>query len=243
MFETIKLTHLRNSEFIQFVKTLVQIVNSNDPEVLKIKAQCDDLTALLAVLTGLYKPDLGSAITKEIQDIDARRDDALMGIEMQLKSFAYHFEPAKQEAAQLLITSLATYGSGITRLNYQAESTTIDSIIAKWESHPELVSALTTLSMPAWVTELKTVNTLFDQRYIDRLKEDAKAPEEKSVEVRGQINQSYRTLLAHLQAHATLSIDETYNETVKQINLLIQQFNQLVTARGNSKEEKVLTQE
>ncbi len=209
-----------------------------------MKVQCDDLAALLAVLTGLYKPDLGSVITKELEEIDARRDSALVGIEMQIKSFAYHFEPAKQEAAQALINSLTTYGSGTSRFNYQAESTTIDSIVAKWENDPELVSALTTLNMPSWVTELKTANKLFDDRYLVRLKEDAMAPEENTVEVRSQIIQSYRTLLAHLQAHATLSIDNSYTETVKQINLLIEQFNKLVAGRSSTKEEEeVLTQE
>tara|TARA_R110001583_G_scaffold59123_1_gene176015 strand:- start:46143 stop:46772 length:630 start_codon:yes stop_codon:yes gene_type:complete len=209
-----------------------------------VKVQCDDLAALLAVLTGLYKPDLGSVITKELEEIDARRDSALVGIEMQIKSFAYHFEPAKQEAAQALINSLTTYGSGTSRFNYQAESTTIDSIVAKWENDPELVSALTTLNMPSWVTELKTANKLFDDRYLVRLKEDAMAPEENTVEVRSQIIQSYRTLLAHLQAHATLSIDNSYTETVKQINLLIEQFNKLVAGRSSTKEEEeVLTQE
>jgi len=237
MFETIKISHLRNSEFIQFVKTLVQIVNSNDSEVLKVKAQCDDLAALLTVLAGLYKPDLGSAITKELEEIDARRDNAIVGIEMQLKSFTYHFELAKREAAQLLINSLATYDPGISRLNYQAESTTIDSITSKWENEPELTAALATLGMHFWLAELKTANTLFNKRYIDRLKENAQAPEGKSKEVRVQVQDSYRLLITHLQAHATLSTDNTYEDVIKQINLLIEQFNKLVVGRKSTKEE------
>ena len=243
MFETIKLTHLRNSEFIQFIKNLIEIVNSNDSEVLKVRAQCDDLADLLAILSALYKPNLGSAITQELQELDARRDDAIVGIEMFIKSSVHHFEPAKKEAARVLIDSLTTYGSGISRMNYQAESSTIDSVVEKWESKPKLVDAITTLDLTEWVTEMKTANGLFNQRYLDRIKEDADAPEQKTTGLRKQINQSYRTLLAHLGAHATLSGEAVYTEVIKQTNQLIEQYNKLVTGRTSNKEEEVLNQE
>jgi hypothetical protein len=244
MFLSIHYPRLRNDEFIQFIKLLVEIVNSNDPEVLKVKAQCDDLAALLAVISALYKPNLGSAITQELQEIDTRRDAAIVAIEMQIKSFIYHYEPAKQEAAQLLTDSLATYGPGISRMNYQAESTTIDSLVAKWENEPVLIAALTTLNLNEWVAELKMANTLFGERYLARIRDDADNPEQKTIELRKQIIQSYRILISHLQAHATLSIDETYTEVIKQANLLIEQYNQLVDSRSNNKEEEeVLIQE
>lgn len=238
MFLAIHYRKLRNNEFIQFIKLLNEILNSNDPEILKVKAQCDDLTALLATLSALFKPDLGSAITKELQEIDARRDTAMTGIEMQIKSFTYYFDAEKREAANLLDSSLTTYGSGISRMNYQAETSTIASIIQKWESDAALIAAVTTLGLTAWLAELKAANILFQERYIARLKDDADSPEEKTIELRKDIIQSYRTLLAHLQAHATLSTDNSYNAVVQQINQLIEQYNKLVAGRGTNKEEE-----
>jgi hypothetical protein len=165
---------------------------------------------------------------------------ALTGIEMQIKSFTYCFDADKQEAANLLSSSLTTYGSGLSRMNYQAETSTIASIIQKWEDDASLVAALTTLALTAWTGELKVANALFEERYIARLKDDADSPEEKTIELRKQIILSYRTLLAHLQAHATLSVDNSYNAVVQQINQLIEQYNKLVANRGNSKEEETL---
>jgi len=238
MFLAIHYPKLRNNEFIQFIKLLNEILNSNDPEVLKVKDQCNDLAALLATLSALFKPNLGSAITKELQEIDARRDTAMTGIEMQIKSFTYYFDEDKREAANLLDSSLATYGSGISRLNYQAETSTIASIIQKWENETSLTAALTTLGLIAWVAELKAANNLFEERYIARLKDNANSPEEKTIELRKEIIQSYRTLLAHLQAHATLSTDNSYDAVIQQINQLIEQYNKLVAARGTNKEEE-----
>jgi len=238
MFLAIHYRKLRNNEFIQFIKLLGEILNSNDPEVLKVKDQSDDLAALLATLSVLFKPELGSSITKELEEIDARRDTAITGIEMLIKTFTYYFEADKREAAILLESSLTLYGSGISRLNYQAETSTITSIIQKWESDTNLRAALTTLGLTAWLAELKAANTLFEERYIARLKEEANSPEEKSIDLRKQIIQSYRTLLAHLQAHATLSTDNSYDAVVQQINQLIEEYNRLVAARGTIKEEE-----
>lgn len=243
MFLAIHYPKLRNNEFIQFIKLLSEILNSNDPEVLKVKTQYDDLIALLATLSTLFKPELGSAITQELQEIDARRDTALTGIEMQIRSFTYYFDADKREAANLLSSSLDTYGSGISRMNYQAETSTLTSIIQKWENDAKLTAALTTLSLTTWLAELKAANKLFEERYIARLKEEASSPEEKTIELRKDIIQSYRTLLAHLQAHATLSTDNSYEAVVQQINQLIEQYNKLVATRGNSKEEEEIISE
>jgi len=238
MFETIKLTHLRNSEFIQFVKNLIEIVKANNPEVLKVKAQCEDLAALLTVLSAMFKTDLGSVITEELQDIDTRRDSALVGLEMQIKSYTYHFEKAKQEAAQILTNSLANYGPGISRMNYQAESSTIDSLITKWENETQFVYALRTLALNDWLSEVKTANSFFNNRYLARIKDNANAPEIKTIELRKQIIQSYHTLLDHLEAHFILNGEAVYKETGQQINLLIEQYNKLVAGRSSNKEEE-----
>lgn len=240
MFLSIQYPKLRNNEFVQFFKLLVEIINSNDPEVLKIKSQFDELADLLASLNVIFKPESGSAITRELQEIDARRDAAITGIEMQIKSLSYYFESEKKIAAQILSNSLSAYGSSISRMNYQAETSTITSIIQKWEGDNRLISCLEILNLTKWVLELKIANNLFEERYIARLKEAAEEPEQNTIDLRKQIIKSYRKLTAHLQSHATLSGNDSYEAVVQQINQLIEQYNKLVASRGNSKEEEAL---
>lgn len=237
MFLSIQYPKLRNNEFVQFFKLLVDIINSNDAEVLKVKSQLDELADLLASLNAIFKPEPGSAITRELQEIDARRDAAIRGIEMKIKSLSYHFEPKKKSAAQILSNSLSAYGSSISRMNYQAETSTITSIIKKWEGDNKLISSLEILNLTNWVLELKIANNLFEERYIARLKEDAEEPEQKTIDLRKQIIKSYRNLTAHLQSHATLSGNDSYEDVISQINQLIEQYNKLVATRGPNKEE------
>jgi hypothetical protein len=90
MFSSIHYRKLRISEFVQFFQNLLEILTANKPAALKVKSQCDDLSASVGILASFYKPDLGSEITSELQELDADRDGALQGIELQIKSFTNH---------------------------------------------------------------------------------------------------------------------------------------------------------
>lgn len=242
MYVSILYPKLRNNEFIQFFKNLTEILQSNDPEKLNIKIQLEELLPVLVLFADLYKPDRGSEITEELQEIDAQRDSCLQGIELQIKSFTHHYKPAKQEAAIQLSNSLETYGTGIARQNYQAETSTVNSILSKWEKERILIKSLTVLNLTDWADVLKSLNTQFNEKYLTRIADQAEAPEQKSIDLRVQIIDKYRTLMAHLQAYTTLSRDNSYEKVNKQINTLIEQYNKMLTARSSSKEE-VLEQE
>jgi len=242
MFLAINYPGLRNNEFIQFFQNLLEIINANDPEALKVKSQYDDLHALVATMASFYKPELGSEITAELQELDAARDSALQGIEFMVKSYTYHYTDTKREAAELLEHSLDNYGSGITRLNYQAETSTINSIIEKWETEQKYIDALASLSLTEWKAELKTINVNFNQRYLDRLSDNADHPEQTSLDLRAGIITSYRELLAYLQAYTTLSTAGEYEKLNKLINELISEYNKMLAAR-KSKNEEISEQE
>lgn len=237
MFSSINYTSLRNSEFIQFFQNLLDLLSANDPEVLKLKSEFYNLEALVATLASFFKPELGSEITSELQELDAARDAALQGIELQVKSFTYHYTQSTRVAAELLNNSLENYGSGIGRLNYQAETSTINSIIEKWEKEQKFIDALTTLNLSSWLGHMKGINTNFNQRFLDRLEDNVDSPEQSTLELRAEIIISYRQLMSFLQAYTTLSTSEEYTKVNKLINELITQYNLLVSKRTNNKDE------
>jgi hypothetical protein len=239
MFSAIYYKSLRNSEFIQFIRYVLEIVESNDPEVLKVKSQVDDLKALLDHLNLIYKPDLYNAITSELRTLDQRRDNAFIGIKTYLRSYKYYFEEPVRHAAKLLLDSLAGYGTRISRMNYQAESSVLESIIARWQNKPDLAAAIDALNLKSWVAEMKTANNLFNSRYLDRIKDDAKAPDIKVTDLRKEIIQSYRELISHIEAYATLSDETIYFDITKQINQLIGEYQHLIVARSKKKAEGI----
>lgn len=239
MFSFINYPSLRLNEFIQFYQDFLKILGTNDPEILKVKSQYDDLHALVATLASYYKPELGSEITAELQELDAKRDSALHGIELQVKSYTYHYNDSIRLAANLLSKVFDHYGSGITRLNYQAETSTINSMIEKWESDQKYVDAITALNLRDWKTELKNINTNFNQRYLARIEENADNPEATAIELRVGITASYRNLMNYLQAYATLSTGGEYDKVIKLINELVDEYNKLIKSRSNSEEKTI----
>ena len=111
MIQAIDIKTLRNAEYIQFGRSLLQLIHQNDETILKSKPQYDAFNAVLTVIEGAFKTDQGSLITPIIEAADARRDTAVWGIFKNIESYTHHFTPAKAIAANVLIDSLKIYGT------------------------------------------------------------------------------------------------------------------------------------
>lgn len=126
------------------------------------------LTTRIIELEALCKKALISDKTQELLTSDERRDDAVNGIYYLLLGYTYHFETDKQQKAQLLLTNMELYGSGILRLNYQAETATLNNLLRDWENKPELAEAIASFNISSWVAEMKTANDVFNAQYLSR---------------------------------------------------------------------------
>ncbi len=126
------------------------------------------------------------------------------------------------------------YGTNIPRMNYQAETAVIDSMVADWETETTLSRAVTDVQLDAWVAELKTANAAFNARYLARISESAANPATSFYSMREQGMTTYRELIAHVQAHATLGSNVTHQELVNEFSVLARQYNQTVSLRLRS---------
>lgn len=228
----------RNNEFIQFIKNVLNVVQHHDPEKLNVKAAYDNLNRLSDQISALYKPELGSDITQELEELDERRDRAFNGIFKYVDAFTNHFEEEKCDAAAELYDAILLFGGGIARLNYQAETSTISSIINRFRSDTNLTTAVSKLSgLDEWLNELEEANQMFDKAYMMRVREEANKPGVKMAEIRKEMTGVFRSLLKHLEAHAIISGDELYDQVAKEINEVIENYNQLVVNRSSSTSE------
>jgi len=234
MFLSIYLKNLRNSEFVQFNQDLLTIISSNNPEELKINEQYTELNQLQETLTSVFKQDQGSSITEEITQIDERRDDAFTGISTLINAYTNHFDDGIKNAAKLLSKSLDSYGPGVIRLNYQAQTSTVADITSKWRTQPELATAVERINLTAWVNHMDAQNSLFNERFLARINETADNPDIKMKEIRDLMIEKYSILLKYISAYATINSNEAYNQVVSRLNTLIEQYNRLLTARKSS---------
>lgn len=241
MFESIHLTNLRHNEFIQFFTNFLEILSENDLKALKLQSQSDNLSALIASMIALYKPEKGSSITKILQEDDTRRDVAFVGIQAVINAYTYHFNAKIKESADVLAASLKKYGTAITKQNYQGETATINSILDEWKRERVFVKAINKLILTDWVVELGAANTQFNTDYLDRIKENAEAPEVKIVDIRKQIKEAFRELSSRISAFDIIGEGEEYSQIIKLTNSLIEKYNAVVVGRATKGVEEVIS--
>lgn len=233
MMNSIDLQKLRNAEYLQYMKDFSGIINLNNSAQFDIESKFNAFTIKIEELEALYKKALASEKTQELLLIDTRRDAAINGIYYFLFSHTYHFETAKQQNAQVLLENMALYGSGIARLNYQAETATLNNLIRDWENKPELINAIAEFGLIEWVTELKTANEEFNTKYLSRTQEYGDANPETIKLKREEVNVAYYALRDRIDALHLLA--ETppspYVTIINQLNALTDQYNVLLVNR------------
>lgn len=182
----------------------------------------------------LYKKALASEKTAEILALDERRDDAVNGIYFYLLSHTYHFDAIVQQHAQFLLDNMELYGKGISRMNYQAETATINNILRDWEINPQLIAAVTALGLSQWVSELKNANTEFNSQYLSRTQEYGDANPETIKTKREETNAAYYALRNRIDALHLLAETPAspYTSLINQLNALTDQYNVLLVNRN-----------
>lgn len=233
---SIDLPKLRNAEYLQYTKDYAAIINLNNPASLQIDTKLSAFTTKITELEALYKKALASDKTQELLALDERRDDAIIGINYFLLSQSYHYESDKVQKAQLLLDSIALYGNGIARLNYQAETATLNNLLRDWENKPELADAIAYFNLSAWVNELKTANDLFNTKYLSRTQEYGDASPETIKTKREETNAAYYALRDRIDAlHLLVETPPSpYATVINQLNALTDQYNVLLVNRKDT---------
>ncbi|MCY0969538.1 DUF6261 family protein [Chryseobacterium wangxinyae] len=230
---SIDIQKLRNAEYLQYVKDYLGIINLNTPEQLGIEVKLTALTTKTTELEALYKKALASDKTQELLLLDERRDNAINGIYYFLVGYSYHYADDQQHNAQLLLTNMALYGSGIARLNYQAETATLNNLLRDWENKPELTDAITSFNLNSWVSELKTANEEFNAKYLSRTQEYGDASPETIKTKRDETSSAYSALRDRIDAlHLLVETPPSpYATVINQLNALTDQYNKLLINR------------
>ncbi|MGC4056628.1 MAG: DUF6261 family protein [Chitinophagaceae bacterium] len=238
MIKGIDLRMLRNAEFIQFSKAVLNIVAANDPSNMQVIAQHQAFEKVISAISDLFVTAQGSAITAAVEAADKRRDIAVSGISLLVNALTYHYDHNMSWAAELLNENLALYGAGIARQNYMAETASVTNLTDDWTQKPQLNAAVNLLSLGGWLAELKTANTEFDRLYMNRNRELAVANPESIRGKRIEAMTAYYVLRDRLDAYHTISNGAgQWGKAHNEINALIDQYNVLLLGRTGVTDE------
>ncbi len=232
MINNIALQPLRNGEYIQFLTDTLNIVAKNNPEALNVNAQYIALRTATDEVEKLFKISQGSLVTEEIEALDARRDNAINGITLQVQAMAYSADAALNKYGKTLSAHLALFGTGIAKDNYPSETTTLRNIVNDWKNKPELQEAVAALNLGNWLAEMENANNAFNLAYAKRNEELAVAPTEKLKELRHAANNLYYKLRTRINSNFDINDGaEPWAATVNLINQHIAAYALLQTRR------------
>ena len=234
MIATANLEKYRNGDFIQFVNNVLQLLPENVATNLQVATQRAELQNLALQFQDAFKPVSGNELTPEIEALDKQRDEALTGIRYLLDAYNHHYNDALRNSAFILLDVYKSYGDNIQRLRYQLETATVDALLNNWaDSHQAHIDAL---QLNDWVAQLQTYNQQFNEKYISRTQQLAGVENGVMVSLREQATKAYRTLKAHIEAHALINPTATYTETMAHISALADQYNTAVTKYTSAEE-------
>ncbi|MBQ0735209.1 DUF6261 family protein [Aquimarina celericrescens] len=221
-----------NSEFIQYLTDIKNIVQKRNPKILKVLPQAVLLNKQLTHLSAVYKRELDNTIARELEALEKRRELAIMGIRSVAEAFTYHFDIAKCTAGEELIKSMDRYG--LKEFDYQTQTTTIHNLTEDWDKTLMLKAALVTLDIIDWAQELKESNESFNSKYLERSPEnDVLDNKMNFTNLRDKAKESYDILISHITKHAVLTVAKKYEIVIKEINRLTEEYNIKAEQRGN----------
>jgi len=148
-----------------------------------------------------------------------------------IEGYCYHFDPTIAQAAKLLSSDLKLIDTDVTQQNYQAKTASVNELICDSETKSELVTALVTLDLETWKNELKSVNQMFEKKYLERtLEYGATNSELLKIKIDETIL-AYHELRKYLDANSVLHSNKDYQKTINELNALIEQYNTLLNLR------------
>lgn len=227
MLHVLLFGRLRNSELIEFLHLLLDILTDNDPAKLKIDAKTTALRAILTKLEGVFQLSKGSPFTKDLEALDLNRDQAIVAIRRIANGYEFHFDANKKAAAEKIIKLLKKHGKYIEDLNYVDEANVVRSIIDEYEASTDLQNAFALLHIDDLPPYLKAENKAFEDKYGTRIYSDSNKPKESVSELRSSVKTTYTDFEKTFNALATLDTASAYTKVLNALNALIDKFNDI----------------
>jgi len=234
MLKSPSFKNYRIQEFIQFTSNVLMIVKQHGADKLKIKALYTMLFQSFEQLQSTYKQDGDNETTRQLMHLDNRRDQAVICLRKICDGYAHHHDKALNAAGRQVVACIDKYGSKLYHLNYSAETAVLKNLVQDLQTDPACNSAIQEMHLEAVVKEIKQVNEKFEKLFIERLENFSKDETKSTKELIRSVTEAYRTLVQHVEAHATLAPSAAYTSFINHLNENIEHFNQVVERRKKS---------
>ena len=226
------LCHLRNAEHFQFLIRFRDLILLFDPALLKITPLFTRFLTLFAVEDECFIVVKKSSFSKEIMEMDIRRDKTFRGLVNLVNAALNHFDADVVAAGKRLIILFDTLGN-LAKKPQIEETAGIHNLLQKLEG--EFANDVLTIGAADWVAELKSNNEEYSVLINKRDNERGERPDGNMQKTRKEIDKVYNDITKAIETFAKLSDDETeanmYKEFIGRFNVVVENYKNGIAQR------------
>lgn len=234
-----RMASLRDEEYFQFMtelKILLEEIGVDEME-LNIDPLYRIFLPYWHQLDLLIKSYRKSEYTKKLAEADTIRDNAYRGLVLFVRAYHYSVSGTNIEAAERMQFVIDNYGD-FRKKSYNEQTAAVYNLL---EDLTERCSAeITQLHAQEWISDLRMVNTLFEQLMNERYDEAAETPIYTMREVRAKLNEVYYNIIRSIEIVISYAENKTVQiEFLTRLNERITYYkNTLSTRKGRSDAQK-----
>lgn len=154
------LKKLRNSEFLNYVSRLLEIIKSTDSLKMQLGNFINRLTSVFSLLTIAFNKLSTNLYTIEVEDKDALRDRAYLAFRDYVEVCTKRLNVNWNADAYLILDIIRSNSWNLHKENYDLQSGSLSKLFISLEKS-EVVAAINNIQAAEWLQELKIAENSF----------------------------------------------------------------------------------
>ena len=236
---------LRRNEHYTFGTRVLGILQGYDLEALQLKPINGRISASVMELDEALVKANTKLLTKTVGGADKNRDNGFLAIRYVLVGYSKRLNPQWNEAANLLLEVIRSYGWSLHLENNATETSLLENMISDFETKPKLKAAVELLGLGDMLAELKQSQADFEGTVQARTEEKASISEVKTIDACAKVRKSCELLFQYINMTQELNPNDDFASLTRLINEVIDEFNTSIKLRKSkpSKDDESSSEE
>jgi hypothetical protein len=232
LIERFRITALRNMEFTLVVPRIVAIVESHDPDALRLKNRLDAVKSFLPDLAKIEAQERRWPDANLMEGCESTRDD-MVNIMIHVEhTYARVSVPGLEEASQKLTALFDKHKRDIATDNRTSETQRIYNLVEDIERTPGFQEkVLEVFSLLSVFQTMKEANIKFDELWRRRNRELSEIEKVDSKTIRMKCGKAISSLYEGIEFYAAEYGEPAYHALIRELNKLSAYYKQQIKAR------------
>ncbi len=226
------LKSLWNSEYTIFINQVINIVTKYQPEKLHLTKAFNKLAAFKPDLEKIKVQELGNAISTLLSNLDKERDILIDVIIAQVDTLGKVDLPSITPHVEVLTRFFDIHGRDIATTPYNPETKRIKDLMVDYKKKEDVLLAAETLNLKILFEQLEKVNTIFDEKFMQRTEEISAAEKIDTRAKRSEIDEALREFFEAFEFCSREYDDLNYETPANELNNLVGYYKAQLKARA-----------